>query len=261
MINYRNRLTWEYEEAFVKYMCRQLNVPLYIRRINEIQRTCDENREEYEKYTHDVRFNCYKMFENHLVILGHNYDDCLENIFSNIKKMKHMNYLKGMKPFSIIEDVPIYRPLLDIKKCNILGYAQLHYIPYLEDSTPKWSERGRMRDNLIPSINEYSSDICKNMDLVGEQLSLLYDIYDNNISKLKINKLDEYLEVEMDKYRNRYYMSQLFIYLSKNWDVMIPSQKVILQLLNSKVGVKVTYGKDKYIKLENNKLIIYMCVI
>ena len=52
-------------------------------------------------------------------------------------------------------------------------------------------------------------------------------------------------------------MSQLFIYLSKNWDIMMPSQKVILQLLNSKDGIKVTYGKDKYIKMENNKLLVY----
>ena len=81
MINYMNRPTYEHEEAFVKYMCRQLDIPLYIRRIEEIQRTRDKNREDYEKYTHDIRFNCYRMFDNSLIILGHNYDDCLENVF------------------------------------------------------------------------------------------------------------------------------------------------------------------------------------
>ena len=256
MINYRNRLTWEYEEAFVKYMCRQLGVPLYVRRINEIQRDGEKNREEYEKYTHDVRFNCYRMFQNHLVILGHNYDDCLENMFSNIKKMKHMNNLKGMNKFSIIEGVPIYRPLINIKKGDIFGYAQLHSLPYLEDSTPKWSERGRMRDNLIPSINNYSLDICKNMNLVSEQLGLLYDIYNESIEKLEIKETDNNIEIIMDKYRNRYYFSQLFVYLSKKYDIIIPTQKVIQQLVNNKAGTKITYSKDKYLKFDDNTLYI-----
>lgn len=252
MINYMNRSTCDYEEAFVKYICNKLSVPLYIRRIEEVQRTRGTNRENYEEYTHNVRFNCYRLLKG-VVIMGHNFDDCMENVFSNIKKMKHMDNLLGMKPYSVIEGVGIYRPMLNIKKKDIIGYADLHMLPYLEDSTPKWSERGIMRDHLIPAIDD---DILENMPRISEQLGLLYGIYNKSIEDLTINKTDNIITVRTIEYNEYYYLNQLFVYLSKRYNIPVPGHKVVKRLVSSKDGVKVTYGDGKYISLVNNDIIM-----
>lgn len=255
-INYMNRDTWKCEEAFVKYICRQMGIPLYIRRITEIQRSRDKTREDYEKYTNKLRFDLYKQFKDHIVILGHNYDDCLENIFSNIKKNRNMDNLFGMNKFSIIKEVPIYRPLLDVSKKQIIEYAHNHFIPYLEDSTPKWSERGRMRDYLIPSINEYSTDICKNLKNIKNMLEILYKIWDKDISELVIYEDNDHINInfkenpfEMDIN----YLNRIFLYINKKYNIKIPNHKVLNNLISNRPNTRITYSNGKYIIL-NEKL-------
>ena len=260
-INYMNRETHNCEEAFVKYMCRQMGITLYVRRIEEVQRSRDKTREDYEKYTNELRFNLYRQFKDHLVILGHNYDDCLENVFSNIKKNKNLDNLFGMDKISIIRDVPIYRPLLDVTKTKIIEYAHHHNMPYLEDSTPKWSERGRMRDNLIPAINDYSPDICKNLHNIRTLLMTLYNIWDVEIKQIKIyqsdNSLMLYFNDDTFYSKNINWLNRMFQHLNKTYNISIPKSKVLIQLLNFKENTKITYGKSKYIKFNDN--ILYIC--
>ena len=62
-INYCNRTTSDREEEFVKAWCDYMRIPLYIRRIEEINRPlCMENnlRDIYEYYTRNVRYSTYK---------------------------------------------------------------------------------------------------------------------------------------------------------------------------------------------------------
>jgi tRNA(Ile)-lysidine synthase TilS/MesJ len=45
-----------------------------------------------------------------------------------------------------------WRPLLNIEKRHILDCANINNIPYLYDSTPTWSVRGKIRDTVRPSL-------------------------------------------------------------------------------------------------------------
>ena len=105
-INYGNRETCDLEVEFVKRWCRLLNIELYIRHISEIQRhkktdgeidtQNSHGREFYEKITKKIRFDMYRKF-NSPIILGHNKDDCTENIFANIRKSRSYDNLMGMR--------------------------------------------------------------------------------------------------------------------------------------------------------------------
>jgi uncharacterized protein (DUF924 family) len=86
-INYNNRDTSLDEENFViRWACTVLGKRVHVRRLKEINRpTCMKHqmRTTYESYTRNVRYNCYRHVhpDHPRVILGHNKDDCLENIF------------------------------------------------------------------------------------------------------------------------------------------------------------------------------------
>ena len=90
---------------------------------------------------------------NVYVLLGHNKNDCFENIITNIINKKDYNNLNGMNIFTEINNIIYWRPILNISKYEIICYANNNNIPYLKDSTPKWSIRGKIRDNLVPLYN------------------------------------------------------------------------------------------------------------
>lgn len=186
MINYLNRETSEHEQEFVTWWCNKLNVDLFIYRIDNLRRERYSNvRSDYEEQTKQIRFSCYKSF-NCKVILGHNRDDCIENIFSNLKKSRSYHNLKGMTHISNINDVDILRPFLDITKSDIINCANMLNIPYLYDSTPEWSERGQLRDILIPNIYSFNKNIIPNLLSYTHEMSDLFELLNNEINKLNI---------------------------------------------------------------------------
>jgi len=155
-INYCNRD--DLERNFVKEWCRYLGIPLFIRDLREIQRKpCmeQEMRGIYELYTRNVRFECYKTITRNVVILGHNQDDCFENILTNLCHQHKYENLKGMLDVQTVEGVTFGRPLLDVSKATIYEEARRIGIPYLKDSTPKWSQRGQIRDTVRPVLEQW----------------------------------------------------------------------------------------------------------
>lgn len=179
-INYANRNEQYLEIEMVNKWLQLLNIKHHVRIIDEIKRVRDKTRDFYEKITREIRFDLYKKL-NGSVILGHNKDDSIENIFSNIKKKKNYDNLLGMSTISTELEVQILRPLLNINKSKIIEFALKYNIPYVYDSTPEWSERGQMRDILIPKIKEFDENIINGLIELSKNYNEIYTIYKNNL--------------------------------------------------------------------------------
>jgi len=190
-INYANRREQELEIDMVNRFCSLYAIPHYVRTISEIKRTRDADREFYEQITRDIRFEAYKGISDYHntdgimpVILGHNLDDCLENVFSNIKKQKNYNNLFGMEDVSMERGVRILRPLLNVSKAEIIEFANKFNIPYTYDSTPDWSERGKLRDQLIPSIKTFDPSLITGIVSMVNEFKGIYSVYKHSIPKI-----------------------------------------------------------------------------
>jgi tRNA(Ile)-lysidine synthetase-like protein len=202
-INYSNRIESIDEENFVIEWCKLLNVNLYVRRIDEINRPlCMEHnmRELYENYTRDVRYGTYlKVQKNPHVILGHNQDDCFENILTNISHKSKYENLFGMELEGKIEtdkyNINFIRPMLKISKKSIYDFAMLIDIPFLWDSTPKWSQRGKIRDHVRPTLESWNSEIITGLfqmsNVLKESLELVDILVNSWISKIEDNKITQ----------------------------------------------------------------------
>ncbi len=235
-IDYYNRPECKYEEELLIWWCNTiLEIPLYIRRIEEINRPkCMEYelRDLYESYTKDVRFSSYININlginNTYVVLGHNKDDTIENIFTNTASQSHYENLLGMTSVSYQEykdkDICFLRPLINIPKSEIYEYAINHNIPFLQDSTPKWSQRGKIRDIVKPALNEWNPlifDGLINLSAKMSQMTLLIEkLIPDDISCVHYKNINE---VPID---NIYWT----IILKKN-DIRV-TQKTIINLIN-----------------------------
>lgn len=246
-INYNNRDCCNKELEFIKTYCDILNVKLIYRTIDEIGRLdCHNNglRDIYENLTRNIRYDMYKQVcnlydSNSVVMLGHNKDDCFENILTNINLKKNYNNLSGMCRLSEVDDIIFWRPLLDVDKKTITDYAFNSKIPYLEDSTPKWSNRGKIRDNIRPILEQFDKNIISSFFELNTIM--------NNNSQLIDNYIIPNIIVNFNYLKNENKIEGLF-----NKEALI---------INSNIWIKILLKEPFYnfIKL-GNKTISYKSV-
>ncbi len=146
-IIYGNRAESEHEYRFLAEYCYRLRVPLYTYRIPWLRRA-EVDRQFYEEMTRQLRFWAYQSTDPTTIFMGHIQDDVVENIWTNIASCTHMGNLKKMLPEESQMGVRIVRPFLNIQKSTIYAASEALGIPYLKNTTPSWSNRGKFREHF-----------------------------------------------------------------------------------------------------------------
>lgn len=251
-INYANREEQMIEIDMVNYICRQLNVKHYVRTISEIKRVRDSNRDFYESITREIRFSCYKNIMDEdadiPIILGHNQDDTLENVFSNIKKRINYENLFGMEHKSLKKGVTIMRPLLEVPKEDIIAFAKEYNIPYTYDSTPSWCERGRLRDILMPTIRSFDKNLMPGIIEMVNNYKQIYKVYENSLPKIVLidndnNNIKPYYEIQCEKpVFILDYWKRIFTTIATNYKVSFVSNKSIQHFISQ---IKIHNSENK----------------
>ncbi|KAJ3634386.1 hypothetical protein Zmor_019129, partial [Zophobas morio] len=119
------------------------------------------------------------------IMVGHHAGDLQENVISNLMRGCSLLDLGGMASTvqltyimhtksaynslqSVVNGVTILRPMLERSKAEILDFAHTFGVPYFKDTTPKWSNRGKLRSHLLPLLQEiYGSGVTSNLSSVA----------------------------------------------------------------------------------------------
>lgn len=239
-IDYANRPEQSLEIQMVNHVCGILEIEHYVRVIDEVKRPSGAraqqveprdgliDREFYESFTRDIRFKAYRDVASDTftsIILGHNLDDTLENVFSNMKKHKNYDNLFGMTQWSEERGVQIWRPLLEVPKTDIIDFALRYRIPFTYDSTPAWSERGQLRDHVIPALTNYIPGLItmvKNMKQMYKQQR------DACVKNITYN--DNVAQVTNHVYSLEYFQ-QTFKQIALHYKVPYPKNKSLIHLM------------------------------
>ena len=277
-INYNNRDSCNDEVDLLYKWALLLNVEIFVRNIYEINRLdCKNNnlRELYETYTQQVRYEFYRNVANKLgwnneyyIVLGHNNDDCVENILTNISKKQKYENLYGMSEYSQIDDLHFYRPFLQIPKKEIYLYANLENIPYLYDSTPSWSQRGQIRDNVVPVIQQWNDSFIHGLDELNsimrdnyELLNILVDNLMKNISKIKSFDETKYEFMYKINLENKIMKNKMFwTILFRKIDISISNKSLnnLLEKINDNKRHNIELSKYYKMIIERENL-VYIC--
>jgi len=252
-INYKNRPEQDLEIELVNTFCRKLNIPHHVREITEINRSRTEDRDIYEDTTREIRFGMYRKFAPLPVILGHNLDDSIENIFSNVKKQINYHNLFGMSEESIESDVTILRPLLKVAKKDIISFAVDAGIPFTYDSTPDWSERGKMRDILVPFLNNFNDQIIPGLVNLAENFKQIHSVYQMSIPKVEKTE-DGYTFKSKDVFFFDYWKN--ILYQCKLGPISNKSIRNVISLLNKKKVYRVQIKMGVFIYRNDNEYLI-----
>lgn len=255
-INYNNRPEQQLEVYLVSKWLEIFNIEFHVRNITEIHRKRDKDRDFYEKITRNIRFDTYRKF-NCPVILGHNKDDSIENIFSNIVKKKNYNNLLGMTHNCVENNTTILRPLLNIPKNEIINFAIEHNIPFVYDSTPSWSERGKLRDVLIPNVNTFNPKIIDGLIDMAHNFYEIYKVYNSFVPNITYE--NNKCIIKNNEIYFFDYWKNIFQKITRLYNLPMVKNKCIQYFANYiKFGNKITLNKYLIAKKINNDIIIFL---
>jgi tRNA(Ile)-lysidine synthase TilS/MesJ len=165
-IIYRNRGLSCREYSFVATYCKRLDVPLLAFEIPYLRRD-NIDREFYEQMTRELRFAVYRVAgqrfapgEKASIILGHIKEDVVENVWTNFAKRQHLACLAKMETTEEQLGVTLLRPFLHVEKHQVFEAAAAIGVPYLKNTTPSWSNRGKFREHFHAAIKaQYGTEV------------------------------------------------------------------------------------------------------
>ena len=177
-IQYGNRPEAADEAQLLIEYCRRLDVPITLYKIPHIRRG-QIDRDFYEAMTRQLRFWVYQcVAEEEPIFLGHIQDDVVENIWTNIASGTHMGDLKKMRAEEMQMGVRLVRPFLGVQKREIYAAAELLAVPYLKNTTPSWSNRGKFREHFhAATVAQFGAGVDQRLvafaEAMGRQAALV----------------------------------------------------------------------------------------
>ncbi|KAF1315596.1 tRNA lysidine synthetase, partial [Globisporangium splendens] len=184
-LDYGNREESRAECEYVRKWCERFGILFHVRRIDEVKRNSTK-RDDYERISREIRYATYAQVMAQYgapgMCFGHHRGDVQENVISNMMKGLSLLGLNGMSESSIVNGVRIWRPLLDFEKDVIFEFAHRYGVPYFKDTTPAWSTRGKLRNQLVPLLRElYGDGFLNNLSNLGAESTQCAELIDQNI--------------------------------------------------------------------------------
>ena len=203
-IDYANRPESGAEADYVRQYCEDRGIEFCLRKINEVTRGITA-RDDYERIAREARYDSYRETVRLCkdvngdstievgVMLGHHRGDLRENVLSNSHKGNGPLDLSGMTIVSMNDRVVVHRPLLPLEKKEILDYAHKFGVPYFKDTTPNWSTRGKLRNKLLPLLQEiYGEGSMNNLSNLAVESDQARDLLHEAVLGPFLHQVEEY---------------------------------------------------------------------
>ena len=152
----------EEDQAFVENYCATNNISLKIQK-RSAEKVAIENKLSIQEAARGMRYDWFEEMREDLkldyTLTAHHANDNLETILYNITKGTGIRGISGIPPIN----QNVLRPMLSLTKQEIVQYAHLHNVPFIEDSSnsnDKYS-RNYIRKNIIPRLEFINPNLVK----------------------------------------------------------------------------------------------------
>ncbi len=147
----------ERDEAFVKRLCEELNIPLIVEKA-DINAQCKKTGESTELAARKIRYAFFeRVAEGGLIATAHTASDSAETVLFNLSRG---TALKGLTGIPAVRGIFI-RPLISVTRAEVEQYCKEQNINFVDDSTNFTDDytRNKIRHNVIPVLKEFNSSL------------------------------------------------------------------------------------------------------
>ena len=199
LVNYNTRKESNDEQLMVKKYCLDRKIcfqtidVLYYKKYGNFEASARDIR--YKFFAENViKYNAEGVF------VAHHQDDLLETYLLQKQRRIITKYF-GLKEETMILNVKIFRPLLDVSKKELIDYCESHKIDYSIDSTNLENEhlRNKIRNTIVSKYSmEERNKMLKKIELENvkrqENLKRVNSLL--NYEKISIEEFNKLSEIE-----------------------------------------------------------------
>ncbi len=170
------------DEAFVKALCKKLGVECVTAK-NDVPALAKEKGVSIEMAAREARHEFFRSITSGRkpqasglpIALAHHADDQLETFFLRIARGTGSGGLSGMKSFQYLEGLTLIRPMLGIRRAEIIQWLEKEKIEWREDATntDETISRNFIRHQLLPlfgKLNDRAAEnLLRTMDILREE--------------------------------------------------------------------------------------------
>lgn len=259
-VNYHKRWSSNVDEQIVRDYC--LNKKIIFEVINIKAEQYDKKRN-FQDQARVIRYDFFneiaKKYQVYNLVVAHHIYDLLETYIIQKQRKAIVSYY-GLRFKTTYKSLSIYRPMLELKKEDIIDYLTLYHIKYGFDETNEWIiyERNRIRKQQINKLTDFDinlmlseiKELNSDQELLKDELEIIYNTIIND-DVLAINEFKKY----------EFKLQQMIIYefLSQYDEQLILSLKKakikeIVRVLtkSNKPNITISIGENTWVIKEYN---------
>jgi len=156
------------EAKILRRLAQHLNLPFYLRQLEPLTGPNLEDRYRDKRYAFLHELQDKESFQ--AVLLAHHADDQGETLLKRICEGARLGALGGLKSEVNRGNLTLWRPLLPVRKAELIAYLQAKPIEPFDDWTNKDTHylRPRMRLKIFPDLEEqFGKSIGRNFQRLG----------------------------------------------------------------------------------------------
>ena len=186
------------DAEFVASVAEKFDLPCYVRK-EDVYKYQVENKLSLEEAARRVRYTFFESVSEtnrfNKIALGHHCDDNAELILMNLFRGSGPQGISGIPP---MRDGKIIRPLINLKRSEIIDYLDAKELNYVSDSS-NWDTkyiRNRIRLHLIPLLKEsYNPKIIETLNrlaaIIGSEEEWIEDTIQPLFEKTALSLQDD----------------------------------------------------------------------
>lgn len=149
-----NAKSWS---EFCTKICQELEITFRISEVNVVK----VGGEGLENSARKLRYQEYYNYDADVVILAHHQNDQIETMLSQIMRGSDLHNCAGMKEISHRKNKAFWRPLLSIKKSDLIQYTNENNISYINDESNQDIKylRNFIRNKIMPELNQFDNNV------------------------------------------------------------------------------------------------------
>lgn len=261
-VNHGIRDTAKRDEDFVLKTSRDLGLKAKTIRVN-MNEYAKEHKLSSEEAGRNLRYEFFrKLSKKHgKIFLAHNANDQAETVLQRIIRGTG---IEGLSSMSFVSD-GLYRPMLNIRRSEIISYIEENKIKYVEDETNYQTiyARNKIRLNVIPYIEEhFNSGFIDSLLRLSEISTENYLYVKSKVDEyIKNNYKNSVLNVKGLKSERDYFISEVvrqFLRLELGNIDGLSKQNILdtVEIIKNSTSSRVTLPKNISIEISYDSLFI-----
>ena len=161
------------DAEFVQELCRRLEVPLYLRRV-DVPAHVEATGETVEEAARNLRYACFReLIESgavDAVATAHTLDDQAETVVMKLLRGAWTEGLSAIHPVLKVTGGRIIRPLLGVRRAEIEAFLREQGRTWREDSSNADTAytRNRVRHELMPVLRGFNPNLEQALGNIAE---------------------------------------------------------------------------------------------